>query len=77
MAEAWQRSAASCGWNEDIDPKREVETMTHRTSQQERRTEAAARAPHSGGLTLSLWLLATLVAEIELLLWLVERAYAA
>jgi hypothetical protein len=33
-------------------------------------------APHAGGLTVSLWLLAALIAEAELLLWVFQRACA-
>jgi hypothetical protein len=39
-------------------------------------TEPGSRETHEGGLTLSLWLLAAVVAEAELLLWLLERAYS-
>ena len=38
-------------------------------------TEPGSRETHEGGLTLSLWLLAAVVAEAELLLWLLQRAY--
>ena len=38
-------------------------------------TEPGSRETHEGGLTLSLWLLATVVAEAELLVWLLQRAY--
>jgi hypothetical protein len=40
------------------------------------RTGTAPRAPRATGLSVSLWLLAALLAEAELLLWLLERAYS-
>jgi hypothetical protein len=42
----------------------------------QRRTDTAPKAPRASGLTISLWLLAALIAEAELLLWLLERAYS-
>jgi hypothetical protein len=36
----------------------------------------APKAQRASGLTVSLWLLAALIAEAELLLWVLERAYA-
>jgi hypothetical protein len=67
VAEIWQRPAARCGAKETESRRREVETMT----------EPDSRETDEGGLMLSLWLLAAVVAEAELLLWLLERAYSA
>ena len=48
---------------------REVRTMTQRS------TSNAPDAPQ-GGPAIVLWLFALLIAEAELLLWLLERAYS-
>ena len=42
----------------------------------QRRTGTTPKAPPAGGLTVSLWLLVALIAEAELLLWVLDRAYA-
>lgn len=42
----------------------------------QRRTRSTPEAPRASGLTVSLWLMVALIAEVELLLWVLERAYA-
>lgn len=39
-----------------------------------RQTATELEASQAGGLKLSLWLLAVLIAEVQVLLWIVERA---
>ena len=51
------------------DAGREGRLHLRGTSNEEPRRE--------GGLAVSLWLLAALIAEAELFLWLLERAYCA
>jgi len=51
-------------------------TRETRRAADQRRTGTTPNAPHGGGLTVSLWLLVALIAEVELLLWMLERDHA-
>ena len=42
----------------------------------QRQTGTTPTGARPGGLTVSLWLLAALIAEAELLLWVLERTYS-
>jgi hypothetical protein len=67
---------------------KELKTMTQTVPEQRRDTGPEGRLRRrvtsneqepnrEGGLAVSLWLLAALIAEAELFLWLLERAYCA